>query len=211
MDALENSSKTTFAYTLMEAQKTEKESFCEIELKPKKPGGETIWLRARVRYLSKTITSSIFYLAIDNITFRMSLLQLNAKLSEQLTTIMETVPSGILSLEYKDEMRFSHCNVQAAKMFGYTFGEFTKVLRKDLFNFIHKDDQEEFAKLMHKIEDEEIPSFDYIFRHMCKDGSSKLIQGKGRLIARSNGTKYMNVVITEIPPEEANTRTLVRK
>ena len=46
---------------------------------------------------------------------------------------------------------------------------------------------------------------------MCKDGSSKLIQGKGRLIARSNGTKYMNVVITEVPPEEENTRTLVRK
>ena len=108
-------------------------------------------------------------------------------------------------------MNFSHCNAQAAKMFGYSFGEFTKFLRKDLLNFIHKDDQEEFANLMHKIEDEEIPSFDYIFRHMCKDGSSKLVQGKGRLIARSNGTKYMNVVITEVPPEEENTRTLVRK
>jgi PAS domain S-box-containing protein len=141
----------------------------------------------------------------------MSMLHLNARLSEQLTTIMETVPAGILSFEYKDGMNFSHCNAQAAKMFGYTFGEFTKVLRGDLFNFIHKDDQEEFANLMHKIENEEIPSFDYIFRHMCKDGSSKLIQGKGRLIARSNGTKYMNVVITEVPPEEKNTRTLVRK
>lgn len=211
MDALVNASKTTFAYTLMEAQKTEKEAFCEIELKPKKAGGETIWLKARVRYLSKTITSSIFYLAIDNISFRMNLLQLNAKLSDQLTTIMESVPAGILSFEYKDGMNFSHCNAQAATMFGYSLDEFTKFLRKDLFSFIHKDDQEEFSNLMHKIEDEEIPSFDYTFRHMCKDGSSKLIQGKGHLIARSNGTKYMNVVITEVPPEEENTKTLVRK
>ena len=96
-------------------------------------------------------------------------------------------------------------------MFGYTLGEFTTHLKKDLFNFIHKDDQEEFIKLMHKIEVEEIPTFSYIFRHMCKNGSSKLIQGKGRLIARSNGTKYMNVVISEIPEEEAKTRTLARK
>lgn len=211
LESLENQSKTTFIYTLMEAQKTEKESFCELELKPKKEDGENIWLRARVRYLSKTITSSIFYLAIDNISFRMNLLQLNAKLSEQLTTIMENVPTGIISFEYDKKMNFSHCNNQAAKMFGYTLGEFTTHLKQDLFNFIHKDDQEEFIKLMHKIEDEEIPTFSYIFRHMCKNGSSKLIQGKGRLIARSNGTKYMNVVISEIPEEEAKTRTLARK
>lgn len=197
LETLDESNKKTFIQILTEAKRTLKESFCDLEVLPFNKKKESIWLRTRVRYLSQTENSSIYYLAIENISFRMNLLQLNTKLSEQLTTVMETIHEGILSFEYTDKMRLSNCNVHAAKIFGYSVYEFIQELKKDTFALIYKDDKEDFINLFKKIESEEIPSFEFDCRHYCKDGSVIPIIGKGRLIARSNGSKFLNIVIVK--------------
>ena len=98
LNRMDWASRSVFLTNLSEASRLGRPSFCEVKCNPIYPGQKPFWLRMRIRHLTKTVTSDIFFLAVDNIDFRMHLLELNTTLSEQLAGIMETVPCGIEGL-----------------------------------------------------------------------------------------------------------------
>lgn len=151
LNRMDWASRSVFLTNLSDAARLGKPTFCEVKCNPIYGGQKPFWLRVRIRHLTKTVTSDIFYLAIDNIDFRMHLLELNTTLSEQLAGIMETVPCGIVSAVYdrvSDNFSLSYINEKCARIFGFCPGEFRVRMHDNPFAIFKREDQPEKLKIM---------------------------------------------------------------
>ncbi|MCR5400548.1 MAG: GGDEF domain-containing phosphodiesterase [Treponema sp.] len=177
LNRMDWASRSVFLTNLSEASRLGRPAFCEVKCNPIYPGQKPFWLRMRIRHLTKTVTSDIFFLAIDNIDFRMHLLELNTTLSEQLAGIMETVPCGIMSAVYdrvSDNFSISYLNEYCAKIFGCNPGEFRIRMHDNPFSIFEREVQPEKIKIMKEF----------------------LMSGK---------SEYRSVISVKVPPEGEGT------
>ncbi len=197
LENLEKNDRQTFVSMLAEATRTGKIAFCEIKSLPIYEGTQPFWLRVNGRYLAKTATSDIFYLSIENIDFRMQLLQLNTNLYEQLATIMENVPCGILNLDYNKKFSISYLNETLATMCGYKQSEFRSKMTEDPFMIFSKEQKESVSAFLTDAIQKRLPAFSTKTEITTKDGTQKAVQINGNLLERSDGTLYLNTILID--------------
>lgn len=198
LEHIEESSRPILLSMLADATKTKKTEFCEIKSLPLYEGNRPFWIRTKARQLAKTATSDIFYITIENIDFRMQLLQLNTNLSEQLSTIMENVPCGIITLDYDGTFKTSYLNENTASLGGFDQSEFRSKIGKDPFLMFHENDREHYKEYLLNILHSKLPAFNSKARFLCKNGNTKTVQIAGNLLERSDGSFYISCVIVDI-------------
>lgn len=203
--SLDPNSRIICMSTLAEATKTSKSLFCELLCTPIYIETQPFWIRAKIKHLSKTATSDIFYCSIENINFRMQLLQLNTNLSEQLANIMENVPCGIFTINYDGQtISTAYINETTAKICGYNQSEFrVKMAENPLFIFPQKD-ADEFKRILWECVKRKIPAYNFKANILSKTGESKIVQLSGNLAEQSDGNIYISSIMVDINDIEKN-------
>ena len=198
-------SRNTFMSTLTQVTKTDKSAFCEINMLPLYQTNSPFWIRLHMRHIGKTVTSNIYYISIENIDFRMQLLQMNTNLSEQLSTIMESVPCGILTLNYGDKITTSYSNETASAMLGYRMNAFNILISKDPFAFISEKDRHKFIASIEQCLILDSKNFSMKVVAITQSGLLKKLQVNGNIMKRTDGSIVINIIYVDIDEAEADT------
>ncbi len=200
LQRIEEKSRPALIEAMAQAVKTKEMEFCEVEVLPLGAEKETFWLRIRLVHLSNTATGDIFFAGVENIDFRMHLLELTTTLSEQLASILGNVPYGVIMLENKDGKFYTkYVNEPAAQLAGYGQGEFRAKVNESLFDLFKTDGHKDFKTFLNEQFISDIPTFSENFKIVCKDNSEKEIQFTGNVINQSNGTKIICAALWKYP------------
>lgn len=202
LQTVEEKSQKVFLSTISELTKRKKTGFCEIQLKPFYNGTHPFWIRVNLRHLGKTATSDIYYMAIQNIDFRMQLLQVNTNLSEQLANLMENIPCGILLISFEKDAKISYSNGMLAKILGYKQFELRKIIAENPFAIFLQDEQESIKQIISNSAKTEQKSFVKKIELKCKDGSKKKIQLCGNVFEQSDGKHIATLLFIDIHNQE---------
>lgn len=190
--------KSVFLTTLQEVKTNKKPDFCEIQIKPFYKGTNPFWIRVHIRHIGHTIISDIYYIAIENIDFRMQLLQLSTNLSEQLKTIMENVPCGIVTVTFGEKVQITFSNEAAAKLLGYSPNEFNALCSQDPFIFFDEADRGPIKEIVRNASFSESKTFVKRMKVYRKDGSQLEVQLCGNIYELSDGTKKSNILFMDV-------------
>lgn len=205
IDTIDENSRTVFLNTLSEVTRMNTPSFCEVMLKPFYKGNQPFWVRVHIRHIGKTITSNIYYISIENIDFRIQLLQLNTNLSEQLSSIMENIPCGIITMNFGKEFKASYSNETAAKILGYTQNEFRSILSENPFDIFQQNEGILARHYIYNAITENKKSFNKKAKILCKDGKIKKVQFAGTILKHTDGTIVINIIFVDINEQENQT------
>lgn len=197
VQAIVETSQKVFLSTLAEVTKNGKASFCEIQLKPLYKNTQPFWIRTHLRHIGKTITSNIYYMSIENIDFRMQLLQMNTNLSEELTTIMENVPCGILTVNFGDKIKASFTNEAAASILGYKLHEFDLLISENPFSFFIESDREKIKDIIYNSKEDSKKVFSDKIQVYTKKGELKTVLLCGDIYEHTDGSVVVNLIFID--------------
>ena len=196
--------QNAFLSSLADSKKSGSEAFCEIQFKSIYDENKYFWLRTRCRHIGKTVTSDIYYFSIDNIDFRMQLLDLNTMLTEQLQSIMEYIPSGIICAHSKDNIIYlDYINEAFAKMMHSTVARITSYFENHndyiLIDLVKKE--------LESIED--TPIFERkVLRHKYqqKRTDGTIFNGEAilQIMRKKDNSCTLSAILNEIPEEPKN-------
>lgn len=185
-------SRPAIIEAMAQAVKTKRMEFCEIEVLPLGTEKESFWLRIRLVHLSNTATGDIFFAGVENIDFRMHLLELTTTLSEQLASILGTAPCGFIMLENNDGKFYTkYVNENAARIAGYEQSEFRAKVNESIFDLFVSKKHKEFQAFLNEMLTANTPAFSEDIKIVCKDNTQKEIRFTGNVINQSNGTRLI--------------------
>lgn len=185
-------SRPAIIEAMAQAVKTKRMEFCEIEVLPLGTEKESFWLRIRLVHLSNTATGDIFFAGVENIDFRMHLLELTTTLSEQLASILGTAPCGFIMLENNDGKFYTkYVNENAARIAGYEQSEFRAKVNESIFDLFVSKKHKDFQAFLNEMLTANTPAFSEDIKIVCKDNTQKVIRFKGNVINQSNGTRLI--------------------
>lgn len=185
-------SRPAIIEAMAQAVKTKRMEFCEIEVLPLGTEKESFWLRIRLVHLSNTATGDIFFAGVENIDFRMHLLELTTTLSEQLASILGNAPCGFIMLENNDGKFYTkYVNENAARIAGYEQSEFRAKVNESIFDLFVSKKHKDFQAFLNEMLTANTPAFSEDIKIVCKDNTQKVIRFKGNVINQSNGTRLI--------------------
>lgn len=185
-------SRPAIIEAMAQAVKTKRMEFCEIEVLPLGTEKESFWLRIRLVHLSNTATGDIFFAGVENIDFRMHLLELTTTLSEQLASILGTAPCGFIMLEINDGKFYTkYVNENAARIAGYEQSEFRAKVNESIFDLFVSKKHKDFQAFLNEMLTTNTPAFSEDIKIVCKDNTQKVIRFTGNVINQSNGTRLI--------------------
>lgn len=185
-------SRPAIIEAMAQAVKTKRMEFCEIEVLPLGTEKESFWLRIRLVHLSNTATGDIFFAGVENIDFRMHLLELTTTLSEQLASILGTAPCGFIMLENNDGKFYTkYVNENAARIAGYEQSEFRAKVNESIFDLFVSKKHKDFQAFLNEMLTANTPAFSEDIKIICKDNTQKEIRFTGNVINQSNGTRLI--------------------
>ena len=191
-------SKNVFISMLEEAIETCDEASCEIQNAPSTNEGKPIWVQTRARVLTHNGDYYIFYLSIENITKQKKLMNDNTTLSQNLSSIMQSIPGGIMTFKITDRVDVVYLNDAISKMFGYTSDEYRGIFSEDFLIAIHPDDREMVKEKLQYILQHQDETMSAEYRHIRKDGSYIWIQLTGRIMRKDQGAIYTCAILMDI-------------
>lgn len=198
-DRFDSETKKVFLEKVTKTSQTGEEVSCELCSKPIKPGGSTIWTITKMKLLAKTGSRSILYFAIENITERMNLLITNTKLKEQLSAVMNNVPGGIIDAEISQRFaRIVYFNDTAAKMFGFSRGEFQARIASNLKEAVNPSDLPVFYRETGKLLDGTSKRVEVTFRHICRDKRWLWVKFTGSVLRVEQGVAYISGILLDV-------------
>ena len=185
-------SRPAIIEAMAQAVKTKRMEFCEIEVLPLGTEKESFWLRIRLVHLSNTATGDIFFAGVENIDFRMHLLELTTTLSEQLASILGNAPCGFIILENNDGKFYTkYVNENAARIAGYEQSEFRAKVNESIFDLFVSKKHKDFQAFLNEMLIANTPAFSEDIKIVCKDNTQKEIRFTGNVINQSNGTRLI--------------------
>lgn len=185
-------SRPAIIAAMAQAVKTKRMEFCEIEVLPLGTEKESFWLRIRLVHLSNTATGDIFFAGVENIDFRMHLLELTTTLSEQLASILGNAPCGFIMLENNDGKFYTkYVNENAAQIAGYEQSEFRAKVNESIFDLFVSKKHKDFQAFLNEMLTANTPAFSEDIKIVCKDNTQKEIRFTGNVINQSNGTRLI--------------------
>ncbi|MCH4213756.1 MAG: EAL domain-containing protein [Atopobiaceae bacterium] len=210
--AVEPESRATLRDALEATRASGDQAACKIKVMPLRTGGDPVWLRVWVRYLSHNMNQHIYYLSIDNITEQTVLLEKNTKLSQDLTFVMSTLPGGIAYFDHDgtttSETFFS---VSTAGMFGFTTDEYRERFSDDITQAFHPDDQEAFSTYIEEVLKDPEHLHTVRCRHMLKGGGWQWLQITGRATHTGQGATEVANIYLDIDQQVANEQALKKQ
>ena len=198
MERFIGSSRDTFTNMLEEAIKTGQETSCETQNNAFVEGGSPMWIHTRARLLAQKDECYIFYLSIGNITEYKRLLHDNAALSQQLSSIMQSIPGGILTLKITNKIEILYFNDAFPKMFGFEEDEYKQLFRQNVIKTAHPDDRRKILQAIQDVLKNNENSMNVIYRSVKKDGSYLWIRVSGKIMNQTADAIYACAVITDI-------------
>lgn len=198
VSGIEKYSQETFFSTLYEAITLKRSTFCEIQLKPFYENTQPFWVRVHLRHIGKTVTSNIYYLTVENIDFRMKLLQLKTNYSDQLSSIIENVPCGIFSISLDERIRLSYANNNVAAILEYSQKDFEKLLEKNPFDSFLNTEKDYLMQIIRTVNQNEAKNFSREAIVFCCDGSPKKVQLYGEVRNHADGTITANILMMDL-------------
>ena len=199
LDAFDTINREKFKKALERAIATGEESSCEL-CSDKVHEGKEVWTKARIRHLASNSDKHLFYLTIENISQRMNLLVSNLRLTDQLTTIINNVPGGIVDFEIDEsgDCRLMYFNDKLPAMFGYTRDEYDSEFGISTLNALYPDDVESVKHAMSGLIEGRRSSIEIRFRHLCQNGSWKWVELNGGRTRRAGSTVYATATVTDL-------------
>ncbi len=197
VSGIEKYSQEAFFSTLYEAMNSKKSCFCEIQLKPFYENTQPFWVRIHLRHIGKTVTSNIYYLTVENIDFRMKLLQLKTNLSEQLSSIIENIPCGVFSVLFDEKVKLSYSNKNVPKILGYSQKDFEKLLEKNPFESFLKTEKDSLMQIIRALQPNETKNFSKEATVFCNDGSTKNVRLYGEICNQADGMITANILMMD--------------
>lgn len=199
LDDFDQINREKFIRMLERCIASHEEASCEMCSTAMKSGQE-IWTRASVRLLATNVDRYLFYLSIENITQRMNLLVNNLRLTDQLTSIINNVPCGIVDIEVDSEGKWKllYFNDKLAQMFGYSREEYEREFAGEPLASIYPEDTAAAISILRSMYEGVVNSISVRFRHICQDGSWKwveMIVGKTR---RSGELMYATGSVSDL-------------
>ena len=212
LSLFDNENRTKFIRTLRRAIDSKQESSCEMCTTLLHPGHET-WTLARVRLLATNVDKYLFYLVIENISQKMNLLTSNLRLTDQLTTIINNVPSGIIDYEINAEGHVSilYFNDRLPQMFGFTRDEYMQEFEDRPLAAVYPDDMAEVESSARELYEGTSNGVNLRYRHVCKDGSFKWIELNGGKTRRQGMVTYVTATFTDLNRQIISEQTAATK
>jgi len=196
-----------FRKMLSDAKTYGTETTCVLHCNSFYDDGERYWTRNRARYLASAGDSDIFYVAIENITENMHLLNENEKVNKELRSIMNNVPCGIITLDndsVSEERTLSFVNKAALDIFGYTEEEFKIVYKNNRQALFPADNFEQINKTLKDSLEQKRTSFQYRAKIERKNGSEGLVFHQGVINYDDAGAHLVLVLIDMNQQMEGN-------
>lgn len=202
MDAFDTVNKDKFKRALERARESGREMSCEL-CSGKVHEGKEVWTKARVRYLTSNGDKHLFYLTIENISQRMNLLVSNLRLTDQLTTIINNVPGGIVDFKVDEggDCTLLYFNDKLPTMFGYTREEYEDEFRDNVLNALYPDDVDHVRREIRGLVDGRSSSIAIRFRHICQNGSFKWVSLNGGRTRRQGSSAFATASVTDLDDE----------
>lgn len=199
----EDKDRKAYINMLEEAILTNSDASCEIECNDIH-GGEFFWLEVRCRLLATNVNRHIFYCNVEDITCRKQLEQKNLALNEELLSLMDSVPGGIIRFEISDGVHtLAFVNKRAADIYGLPMNEIYDSFASRPFGFIHPDDREAAQKRFASAIRRGFSSIDLECRRLTPDGSIIWIYLKARLIKKQTGATFVTAIIMDVSDKKA--------
>lgn len=195
-DAFDSKYREIFIKAIDKAISTHAESSCEICSHDYFEKNEDVWVKVRIRLLSVTADKYLLYMAVDNITKMMNLIAENSRLSDQLLTIINNIPSGIIDYE----VRNNHCEIiffndNTYKMFGFTRDEYNSLFAEHPENAMHPLDRVDEQTLIGMLVNNGKRNCTIRFRHVCRDGSYKPVVFCGNIVRKNDRAVYVSGIL----------------
>ena len=196
-DAFDGENRRKLVAALDAAQEKKQECSCELKVYGR-DGQDDIWCRVRVRLLAVNVDKLLYYIAVDDITDNVNLLEDKKQMAQQMYTIINSVPCGIVDLEKKKEdISMIYFNDQICRMLGYERDECEELFSENPYNAVHPEDVEVFHSMtMSKIQRNENNISTFV-RLKCKDGSYKKVIFSGGITRQNEQAVYVTAVIYE--------------
>lgn len=205
-----------FIRAIERAIETKEEAACELCAHMMHPERE-IWTRARVRLLTGNGSKYLLYLSIENISQRMRLLVNNLRLTDQLTSLINNVPGGIvdytldLNPNDSDVIAIKYFNDKYPSMFGYTRDEYENEVITSPLQVVYPDDLPQIKKMIDDIRDGQTGNISCKYRHYCKDGSCKWVSFNGSMTNRAGNILSFTAIIVDIDDQMKAEQQIVRE
>jgi EAL domain-containing protein (putative c-di-GMP-specific phosphodiesterase class I)/CheY-like chemotaxis protein/GGDEF domain-containing protein/PAS domain-containing protein len=138
--------KRLFFNMLNEASETGKEKDAELCSHPSVEGGDPIWTRIRVRFLAQSGKNRMYYMSVENITENMHLLISNAKLSKELSSVVNNLPGGVLNLVFANgKIAIDFVSQDILALSGLTKDGLEKQINKNPVDLMSSESYEQIA------------------------------------------------------------------
>ncbi len=201
MDSIHPDDRAAFLSMLERARMTGIEGKAECRWLHPSREDKLLWLSVRVQLIAHSPDRSVFYIAIEDISKNKLLEQRNRSLSEHLSAIIDSVPGGIVTYEFRDpsSAALSYFNDNTCSMFGFTRKEFTKRFGSNALCAVHPNDLPELSTLIERsLKIGVNAAISASFRHLHKDGGYRWTLISGRVTARRDGVYCASGVMTDI-------------
>lgn len=193
----ENVSK--FKAMLQEAIDTDSEATCDMCCYNLHPNQET-WTKARVRLLATNVDKFLFYLSIENISSKMNLLMSNLKMTDQLNSVINTVPGGIVDYEIRKDIGMSilFYNDRMVNQLGFTREEYETLYVSEPIRGVHPDDMEGIISYSRDLLEGYRDMVSFRYRHICKNGNWKWLEVSASVSRRAEDRIFATGIIMDI-------------
>ena len=198
-DPLTPPSRERLLSTLREAERTGRETGCELCLLERDAAGQERWLKCRARLLSRNVGSDLFYITVDDISQSKRLKAEADKQHAYLHSLYEAIPFAVMQFVVKDErLELQSFNERAWRFFGYESVEaFRRGLRDTSVPFcVHPDDVRRVRESEHElIGGESELSYDY--RVLRSRGETRWVRAYCRR-AEANGELLVSCALLDV-------------
>lgn len=190
-ERFDEKNRRIFLSAIREAIETGHESNCDLCSMPLDDQDGWRWTKARMRLLAQDGGRYLLYLAVEDLTPLM-------QLTEHLTTVMDSVPGGILDFELTDRIRTVYFNDITATMFGYSRDEYEKLFAETPLSVVHPDDLLDIQVKVDAVSHGKSQELETVYRHKCADGGWRWVHLSGHVVRRKGDRLFASGILMDI-------------
>ncbi|MCQ2572513.1 MAG: EAL domain-containing protein [Treponema sp.] len=186
-----------FKQMLDEAHDNGRESTCVLHWRPFDGSGKRYWIQYRSRFLASSGHSEIYYVAVENVTQNIHLLHENERINNELTSIIDSVPCGIITMrkEGPGMPQIKFINKGICSIYGYSPVEFEKVFETNCEATFAPGEYEKFVTLLKETIAAKRNSFQTRSVVERKNGTSRLVFVQSVLNYDKDGVDIIIILI----------------
>lgn len=203
-DAFDSENFELFKTSINQSIETKEEVECELQLLPDADARRPSWIRIKIRFLFNNEHICTLHIKIENIEEEKRKDEILKKLSDDLYALSESLPGGMIVLNYKDNnVTIEHANEQMANMIGYSLAEYIVAIKQDIFSFVYKDDKQKVQDSVMSLLTQGHNNFlEMNYRLLHKDNSIINARFFCKVKERPDGTKYAAVIVLNFTDQE---------